>query len=198
MRLQIGARDALIVVDVQEDFVTGSLAVPEARAIVPAVNRCAALFASRHAAVFASRDWHPADHVSFRSHGGAWPAHCVAGTSGARFARGLRLPRSARIVSKATLHDHEAYSAFDGTFLHDELRDHGIRRLFVCGLATDYCVRATVLDGCRLGYDVLVLEDAIRAVEPNGGAAAREDMRRAGARFVAIEALGAAPEHAHG
>lgn len=198
MRLRIGARDALLVVDVQNDFVTGSLPVPDAAAVIAPLNRCIALLHAGGAAIFASRDWHPADHASFRPHGGAWPVHCVAGTGGADFAHGLRLPRDARIVSKATLQHHEAYSAFDGTFLDEELRALHVRRLFVGGLAADYCVRASVLDACRLGYDVFVVEEGIRAVDAATGAAAREDMRRAGARFITLAALDATPEHAHG
>lgn len=198
MRLRIGARDALLVVDVQNDFVTGSLPVPDASAVIAPLNRCIALLHGQGATIFASRDWHPADHASFRPYGGPWPVHCVAGTGGAHFAHGLRLPRDARIVSKAIARDHEAYSAFDGTFLDDELRALHVHRLFVGGLATDYCVRASVLDACRLRYQTLVIEEAIRAVDPATGAAAREEMRAAGARFVTVDALGAAREPAHG
>ncbi len=197
MRLRIGARDALLVVDVQNDFVTGSLPVPDAAAVIAPLNRCIGLLHARGGTIFASRDWHPADHVSFRPYGGPWPVHCVAGTEGADFAHGLRLPGDVRIVSKAVRRDHEAYSAFDN-FLDDELRALHVHRLLVGGLATDYCVRASVLDACRLGYGVLVIEEAIRAVDARTGAAAREDMRKAGARFVTLAALDAAQEPAHG
>lgn len=131
----------------------------------------------------ASRDWHPRDHVSFQARGGPWPIHCVAGTEGAEFHPGLDRSRIQQVFSKATAPDQEAYSAFDGTGLAAWLRERGVRRLFVAGLATDYCVRASVLDARREGFDVVVLEDGIGAVDvnPGDGERALDDMRDAGA-----------------
>jgi len=189
IRLQPG--DALIVVDMQNDFVDGSLAVPGGAAIVPVLNRYVAVFRGRSLPVVATRDWHPPDHCSFRDRGGPWPSHCVGGTEGAQFVPGLALPPDAIVVSKATQADGEAYSGFAGTDLDSQLRARGIRRLFVGGLATDYCVLNTVRDARRLGYAVCVLGDAIRAVDvnPGDGATASREMRSAGAIEIAFDAL---------
>ena len=183
--------DALVVVDVQNDFVSGSLAVPGGAEVIAPLNAYLAAFAHRGLHVVASRDWHPADHMSFREQGGPWPAHCVANTPGAAFVEGLRLPDGVMLVSKATEPGREAYSAFEGTDLHRRLRRLGIKRLFVGGLATDYCVLRTVMDALTLGYEIFVLEDAIRAVDVNAGDGARavDEMRREGAHFVSLEDL---------
>jgi nicotinamidase/pyrazinamidase len=178
--------DALLVVDVQNDFVTGSLAVPGGREIVEPLNAAIAAFVAAGRPVFLSRDWHPADHRSFREHGGPWPPHCVAGAPGAEFVPGLAVPPDAVFVLKATRRDADAYSAFDGTALDRELRARGVRRVIVGGIATDYCVLATALDARRLGYDVVVLADAVRAVDakPGDGLRALSRMRAAGARLL--------------
>lgn len=185
VRLQRG--DLLLVIDVQVDFVTGALAVPDAQAIISVINRLIREFKHRGLPVVATRDWHPLGHVSFRERGGSWPPHCVQGFPGAEFAPGLKLGPEAHVVSKATDADHDAYSGFDHTQLDIWLRRRDVRRLFACGLATDYCVLSTVLDAVRLGYVVFVLADAIRAVNvrPNDGLEAMHAMRQAGA--VAIE-----------
>ncbi|MCY4111701.1 MAG: isochorismatase family protein, partial [Chloroflexi bacterium] len=136
------------------------------------------------AAVFASRDWHPPDHVSFQEQGGPWPSHCVAETDGAGFHRNLALPDSATVIDKGTDAGHEAYSAFEGTDLDAQLRAAGIERLWVGGLALDYCVRASVLDARRIvGLPVHLILSATRAVEvqPGDGSRALDDMRSAGA-----------------
>jgi nicotinamidase/pyrazinamidase len=186
--------DALVVVDMQNDFVSGSLAVHGAGAIVPTLNRYIAAFVRQSLPVFATRDWHPPDHCSFRERGGTWPTHCVAGTEGAQFVPGLALPADAIVVSKATAVDREAYSTFSGTDLDRQLRARGIGRIFIGGLATDYCVVETVRDARQLGYAVCVLGDATRAVNlhPGDGAKATDAMRRAGASTIELAALGAA------
>lgn len=176
--------DALLAVDVQVDFLPGgSLGVAGGDAILAPLNACIERFTALGLPVFASRDWHPANHVSFQSRGGPWPPHCVAGTAGAAFAAALRLPAAAGVISKATERDRDAYSAFDRTDLHPRLQAAGVRRLFIAGLATDYCVQASVVDACALGYAVVVLRDAIAAVEvqPGDGARAQARMRAAGA-----------------
>lgn len=172
--------DALLIVDPQVDFCPGgALAVPGGDAIFPAVNRVA----HRLRLVVASRDWHPADHCSFQSQGGPWPVHCQAGTPGAAFHPALDGKALRRVFSKGTDPAREAYSAFDGTSLGEWLRERGVRRLLVAGLATDYCVRASALDALREGFEVVVLEDAIGAVEarPGDGERALAEMRAAGA-----------------
>ncbi len=183
--------DALVIVDVQNDFVSGSLAVPHGGEVVAPLNRYIAAFLHTCLPIVATRDWHPPDHQSFREQGGQWPRHCVAGTAGAAFVAGLALPAGAWIVSKATDRATEAYSGFAGTDLGPRLEGTRARRLFIGGLATDYCVLRTVLDACSRGYDTFVLADAIRAVDvkPGDGASACQEMRRAGAAFVRFEDL---------
>jgi nicotinamidase/pyrazinamidase len=195
-----GAGDALVVVDVQRDFLPGgSLAVPDGDAVVPVLNRCMARFHRIGLPVLATRDWHPTYHSSFKPHGGPWPPHCIAESEGAKFAPGLRLPEGAQVVSKATTPGLNAYSGFEDTDLEARLRGLGVKRVFVGGLATDYCVLNTVLDALRLGFRVCLLEDAIRAVDvrPGEGAAALARMRAAGATGVRSEDLAAhEPERA--
>ncbi|MFC5302714.1 isochorismatase family protein [Azospira restricta] len=176
--------DALIVVDVQRDFLPGgSLAVADGDAVIAPLNGWLSRFAAAGRPLFATRDWHPPDHCSFRAQGGPWPPHCVAGTAGAEFPAALQLPAAARIVSKATTRDRDAYSGFAGTDLDAQLRAAGVRRVFVGGLATDYCVLNTVLDARRLGYATVLLADAVRAVDvaPGDGARAVAAMLAAGA-----------------
>jgi nicotinamidase/pyrazinamidase len=183
--------DALLIVDPQVDFCPGgALPAPAGDAIFPAVNRAS----RRLPVVVASRDWHPPNHCSFREHGGPWPPHCVAGTPGAEFHPGLDRSRVQEIFSKATEPDREAYSAFqgtapDGTDLGRWLRERGVRRLYVAGLATDYCVRASVLDALGAGFEVVVLIDAIKAVDaqPGDGDRALAEMRAAGATTATSE-----------
>lgn len=188
-----GPGDALVIVDVQGDFVTGSLAVPGGAEVIAPLNRAAAAFAARGLPVIATRDWHPDDHVSFHEQGGPWPVHCVAGTPGADSADGLELPRGTTIVEKADTAAMDAYSAFQGTALADDLRSRGTRRLVVGGLATDYCVLNTVTDAIAEGFEVVVLHDAVRAVdvEPGDGDRAEDAMRLAGARFATTEDVAA-------
>lgn len=181
------AGDALVAVDVQVDFLPGGrLAVPDGDAVVGVLASAAADFAARGLPVFATRDWHPVDHCSFAARGGPWPPHCIAGSTGAAFAPGLELPAGAEVIDKATGRDRDAYSGFDGTDLAARLRAADVRRVFVGGLATDYCVLHTVLDALREGFAVVVLTDAVRAVEvrPGDGAAALRRMHEAGAQLV--------------
>jgi len=179
-----GAQDALIVVDLQVDFCPGgALAVAEGDEVVAPVNR---LLDIPGWMKVATRDWHPADHTSFQAQGGIWPVHCVADTPGAAFHPRMNAGVVEMVVSKAATREAEAYSGFDGTSLADDLKTEGIGRLFVCGLATDYCVKATALDARREGFEVVVVEDAIRAVnvEPEDGENAIEEMRAAGCAFA--------------
>jgi nicotinamidase/pyrazinamidase len=191
------ARDALVIVDVQNDFCPGgALGVSGGDEVVAPLNRYAQRFAEAGAPIFATRDWHPARTTHFREHGGLWPPHCVRETAGAQFHPALRLPANAVILSKGTDPHEDAYSGFQsrdegGRALGELLRRHGVRRVWIGGLATDYCVRATVLDARREAFEVVVLANAIRAVDlnPGDGDRAREEMRAAGASFVDVEAL---------
>ncbi len=183
--IRLGTGDALIVVDVQNDFLPGgSLAVPEGERIVPVLNAYLAAFRQAGLPVVATRDWHTPDHCSFRAQGGPWPPHCVAGTPGAAFPPGLELPREAWTVSKATTAQADAYSGFEGTDLDGRLREAGVGRVFVGGLATDYCVLNTARDALALGYRTVLLVDAIRAVDVRAG-----DGERAIAEMKGLGAL---------
>ena len=183
-RISLSDRDTLLIVDVQADFLPrGRLAVPGGDAVVPALNGYLALARRKGLRVFASRDWHPLNHCSFREQGGPWPEHCVAGTPGAEFAQGLELPPDAVIISKAVAAGSDAYSAFAGTDLERLLRELRVTRLLVGGLATDYCVLNTVRDARKAGFEVLLLRDAIHAVnvKPGDGEHAEREMREVGA-----------------
>ena len=177
-------KTAVLLVDVQRDFCGGgALAVPEGDAVVPVCNSLIALADELGWPVMASRDWHPADHCSFVPQGGQWPPHCVAKTAGAEFHPDLKLPVDAMIFDKGTKIDADAYSAFDGTPAAAVLHDAGVTRLIVCGLATDYCVKATVLDALKEGFAVVVVKDGCRAVNvsPDDGEKALAEMAAAGA-----------------
>ena len=183
-------RDALLVVHVQNDFLPGgSLAVPEGDKVIPLLNRYIAHFKALELPIIATRDWHPPDHCSFRAQGGPWPPHCIAGTEGAAFAKALGLPDTTPVISQATRPDKEAYSSFEGTSLEIQLLKLGVRCVFVGGLATDYCVLNTVLDALKAGFHVVVLKDAIRAVDvhPGDGVRALELMQSKGASLATIE-----------
>lgn len=161
----LGVQDALIVVDVQNDFLPGgALGVRHGDEIIPLLNRCIKAFHARTLPIFATRDWHPADHCSFRARGGPWPPHCIAGTAGAAFAADLALPSDTHIISKATSPNADAYSGFQDTDLAAQLHALGSKRVLIGGLTTEYCVRASALDALEEGLVVIVLVDAVRAV----------------------------------
>ncbi|CAI8923634.1 nicotinamidase [Methylocaldum szegediense] len=178
--------DALLVVDVQNDFCPGgALPIENGDAVIPVLNRWIAAATRRNVPVYASRDWHPFEHVSFRENGGPWPPHCIQDSAGARFHPDLKLPDSTIVVTKGVRFDQDQNSAFDQTGLGQHLRRKGIKRLWVGGLAEDVCVLATVLDARREGFDVMVIQEATRPVSPQGGEAARRKMREAGASIAA-------------
>jgi len=180
----ITSSDSLLITDVQKDFLPGgALPVPNGNEIIPVLNVFAKLFEDAKAHVFASRDWHPPNHCSFKQQGGPWPPHCVQNTKGAKFSVDLKLPGGTVVISKATDPERESYSVFDGTNFDNELRMRGVRRLFVGGLATDYCVVNTVIDALRLGFKVVVLMDATLGINVNPGDADRavEKMLKLGA-----------------
>ncbi|MDC7225449.1 MAG: bifunctional nicotinamidase/pyrazinamidase [Spirochaetales bacterium] len=183
---------ALIVVDIQNDFCPGgSLAVNDGDAVVPYVNRLIKSFSDSGSRVIYTRDWHPANHSSFADFGGIWPAHCVAGTDGAAFHPDLIEAPGSIIISKADKTESDAYSGFEGTELDKELKMLGIDNLVVAGLATDYCVKNTVLDALSKGYETVVAEDCIRAVDVQTGDGERAilEMTKAGAVFRTSNSL---------
>jgi len=176
--------DALLIVDVQQDFLPGgNLAVPDGDAVVPVLNEYIQTFTRLGLPVYATRDWHPADHCSFEPRGGPWPPHCVANTAGAEFATNLALPENTTVISKATLTDTDAYSGFEATDLDLHLTKNHITTLYIGGLATDVCVLNTVKDALRNDYRVYLLTDAIRAVNARPGNAEKaiDEMQQAGA-----------------
>src|SRR5215472_8028815 len=187
MPMQLSQRDALLIVDAQNDFCSGgALAVPQGEAIVPVVNRIAGRFAH----VLATQDWHPPGHLSFASshpgkkpfeqievfYGGQtlWPDHCVQGTKGAEFHRDLDVRRAELVVRKGFRPEIDSYSAFyendrrTPTGLAGYLRERGFRRVFLAGLATDYCVHYSAVDARREGFDSVVVESGCRAIDLAG------------------------------
>jgi nicotinamidase/pyrazinamidase len=177
------ARHALIIVDVQNDFCPGgALAVPSGHEVIPVINR---LLKHRWLSV-ATMDWHPDDHCSFEPQGGPWPPHCVQETAGAELHPELDTAQIKLTITKGSHPDEEAYSGFHGTELAKILREKGVTGVVVCGIATDYCVRATAHDALQEGFEVLVLEDAIRGVEVNPGDSQRalDELRQAGALVI--------------
>lgn len=190
--VRLTRKDALLIVDLQNDFLHGgNLPVPEGDEIIPVLNRIIALFSQQSLPVYATRDWHPANHCSFKAQAGPWPPHCVAGSKGAAFSALLELPPNVIVISKATTPEHDAYSGFDGTNLAHHLRAHRIERLFIGGLATDYCVLNTVRDALSLHFKVELLLDAIRPVEVHAGdgQAAIEEMTKLGAEPLRLKDL---------
>ncbi len=191
MRVRLTPRDALIVVDMQKDFMPGgALPVPEGDRIVPRLNQYIELFFKGGLSVFFTRDWHPPNHISFKDQGGLWPPHCVQGTEGARFHEELFIPHDNRfIISKGTSPDFDAYSGFQGTVLDSLLKERGIKRVFVGGVATDYCVKNTVLGAINLGYQAFLLLDGIKGVDvkPGDSERATEEMLLAGAVGIELD-----------
>jgi nicotinamidase/pyrazinamidase len=180
--------EALLIIDFQNDFTAGgALAVPEGDDIAGPVKR----LAERYEHVIATRDWHPPDHASFETQGGPWPVHCVAGTPGAEFHPAMEGIEIDDVVDVGRERDDEGYSGFEKSDLAELLRARDVDRVAVVGLATDYCVRASAIDACREGFDVTVVEDAIRGVDVNPGDSDRalEEMRNAGARITTSDEL---------
>lgn len=190
--MRLGAGDALILVDMQRDFMPGgSLTVNGADRVLTPINRCIALFTQLGLPIYASRDWHPLQHCSFQAQGGPWPSHCVAGSEGAEFALGLHLPGHAVIISKATRPMHDACSAFDGSGLAGILRSARVNRLFVAGVATNHGLEQTVTDGLAQALVVVLLHDATAEIEHRTGDLDRglARMRWLGAGFIDSQVL---------
>ena len=163
--IKLSKNEALIIVDVQRDFCPGgALPVLEGDQVVPVLNEYIKLFKKANARIFATRDWHPPNHISFKMYGGPWPPHCIQQSEGAKFHPSLKLPDDTSIISKAMDPAKESYSGFDGTTLAEELKKEGVARVFVGGLATDYCVKQTVLDAIALGFETVLLLDATRGI----------------------------------
>ncbi|MDP8216653.1 MAG: nicotinamidase [Candidatus Kaelpia imicola] len=190
-------KKALFIVDVQNDFCfKGALAVKGADEIIPALNKYITLFQEKKYSVFASRDWHPQNSQHFKDFGGLWPLHCVQGTEGAKFYPDLKLPQDIIIISSGMGVNEDGYSAFEGRdskdiALEGVLRGLGIEELYIGGIATDYCVKATTLDALRLGFKVMVLTDGIKGVniERDDSRKALDEMVSQGASLIDFKEL---------
>lgn len=190
--IPLSTGDALIIIDLQNDFLPGgALAVKQGEQVIPIMNRYIEIFQRHRLPIFATRDWHPKEHGSFKKQGGPWPDHCVAGTVGAAFSNDLALPLTAEIISKGCNPNDPGYSGFENTDLENRLSRLRTKRLFIGGLATEYCVFHTVMDALKLRYCVYVLQDAIRAVDrtPQNGHAAIDQMRQQGALTLTLSNL---------
>jgi len=186
---------ALLIEDVQNDFCSGgALAVPGGDEVIPVLNRYIDLFLGQGLPVFASRDWHPAESSHFSDYGGIWPVHCVQGSDGARFHPELNLPGALAVISKGMDPAEDGYSSFEafsgkGKSFSELLAERGVRHLFVGGLATDYCVRNTVLEALKKGFSVTLLIDAVRGVDlkPGDSESAIREMVLAGAVVTCLD-----------
>ena len=184
--------DALIIIDVQNDFCPGgALPVTDGDLVVSVLNQYIKKFVGEKLPILATRDWHPEKTTHFKAYGGLWPPHCIQGTWGAEFRADLALPKDTVVVSGGMAPDEDGYSGFDGkdqkgTDLASLLRASGVKRIFIGGLATDFCVKHSVLDGLKHGFQVVLLEDAVRGVnlKPDDSERAIEEMVRAGAQKV--------------
>ena len=207
--MKVSSKDVLIVVDVQNDFCTGgALAVPGGEKVVPAINRIAEKFEN----VVLTQDWHPEDHVSFASNHAhkrpydtielsygpqvLWPDHCVQGSAGADFHRGLKTVGAGLVLRKGIHRDIDSYSAFyendrtTSTGLAGYLRERGLKTLFFAGLAFDFCVRYSAEDARKAGFEAVVIEEACRGIDLDGSVAAtRRSLKSLGIPVVGIEAF---------
>ena len=173
--------DALLLVDVQIDFCPGgNLPVAEGDKVVPVLNRWLAAAREKGIPVYASRDWHPSGHMSFAARGGQWPEHCLQDSPGAAFHPDLALPDETVVISKGVRFDKDQYSAFDETGLAERLRQDGVSRVWIGGLALDVCVEATALGGREAGFAVRLIPEASKAITADGAARAIAAMREAG------------------
>jgi len=183
-QVSLGRQDALLIVDFQKDFLPGGpLSATDCDRVPAVLNEWISLAERSRSTIVASRDWHPPEHVSFQSRGGPWPKHCVQGTKGAEFADELHLPATATVVSKGMSLDSDQYSAFEGTGLAEMLKDEGIQRIWVGGLVREVCVRSTVLDALKEGFEVYVIVEGTAPVERENGFKALQEMESAGARL---------------
>jgi len=190
MRISITEKSALVIVDVQNDFLPGgALPVPNGDLVTEPLNNYISFFKKKNLPIFATKDWHPRNHISFRDRGGPWPPHCIQHTTGAEISGKLVLPPTVRLVDKAFSPDKDAYSGFQETTLYPELYKLGVKRLFIGGLATDYCVKATVLDSIKLEFETILLLDAIKGVSSEDSEKAIKEIILNGAIGIVLEDL---------
>ncbi len=190
MKSKLQSGDALLIVDPQNDFLPGgSLAVPRGDEIIPILNRLIDAAAKLGIPIIVSRDWHPLNHISFKTQGGRWPVHCVQNTEGAAFHKDLAIPKNAIIIDKAFDADHEAYSAFEGV-THDDhvplaeiIRQLSIKRIWIGGLALDYCVHFSAVGAHKLGLEYHVILPACRSIAKQTEGKAMQDLEKLSAIF---------------
>lgn len=187
MANKLKSGDALLIVDVQYDFLPGgSLAIEDGDKIIPVVNKWIEAAEKAHIPVILSRDWHPPHHISFKEQGGPWPVHCVQNTPGAKLHADLKIPRDAIIVDKAFEVDKDAYSAMEGVTDKDKiplpelLKKLNIKRIVIGGLAFDYCVHFSALDARKLGFDTTVILPACKAISEKTEQKSFQEMADAG------------------
>lgn len=180
--------EALIIIDMQRDFMPGgALPVPEGDKIIPTIEELIKKFEQRGALIVATRDWHPPNHISFKEQGGPWPRHCVQNTEGAEIV--VSLPKDAIIISKADKPDKEAYSGFEGTELAEILKEKGVKRVYICGVATEYCVKATALDALKHGFEVYLIKDAVKGIKREDEEKALKELEEKGAKIISSAEL---------
>lgn len=182
--IKLNKNSALIIVDMQNDFLppNGALPVPDGDKIIQIINQYIEKFKGNK--IFATADWHPENHISFKERGGPWPPHCIQNSKGAEFHSELKLPEGVVVVKKASDPDKDAYSGFEGTDLAQKLKESGIDTVFVCGVATEYCVKNTVLDALKYGFRTYLLQDAIKGINEEDSKRAMEQMKNEGAILV--------------
>lgn len=186
MTIRLQAGDALLIVDAQNDFFPGgALPVPHGHEILPVINKWINMAIDNQVPIYLSRDWHPRNHCSFQAQGGSWPVHCVQDSKGAELHADVVVPKDATIISKADSPTTDAYSAFkgktnQGVLLGDDLKARGIKKIWVGGLALDYCVCQTTLDARAQGFEVHLLLDATRAITTETAQTALQQMKAAG------------------
>ena len=192
MVIKIEENDALIIVDMQKCFcLGGALPVNDGDQIVPVLNEYIVKFRRARAQIFATRDWHPPNHRSFKNYGGRWPPHCIQNTRGADFHPNLKLPVDTTVISTGESPFVEGYSGFDHTDIAHRLKANKIKRVFVGGLATDYCVKYTVLDALEKGFETILLVDAMKGIneKPDDAKKAIDKMLRNGAKTITLNEL---------
>jgi nicotinamidase/pyrazinamidase len=182
---RIQTADALVLVDVQRDFCPGGLLpIDKGDQIIAVLNEWIEIAQGKGVSIYASQDWHPRQHISFRDQGGKWPPHCIQDSDGAQFHPDLKLPVEVVKITKGVRFDQDQSSVFDQTGFAEELKRNGVKRLWVGGLALDVCVLASVLDALKYGFVVMVLKEASRPVDVESGKTAIAKMKAEGATIV--------------
>jgi len=190
-------KKALLIVDVQNDFCPGgALGIPEGDKIIPVINKYLKIFSKKKLPIIATRDWHPVKTKHFKDFGGVWPVHCIQNTAGAAFHSSLKLPKDAILLYKGTDPLKDSYSTFqaqelNGTGFSHLLKLLKVNELYICGLATDYCVRFSTLDALKHGVKVKVLIDAIKGVDLKKGDSekAMKEMLKKGAKKITLKVM---------